>query len=178
MNWIRHETNLRNTPEITLLISRMGLEGYGRYLSVLETVAGCQAWGNECSASYPVEFWKKDLKASRKKLGRFVKVCEEIGLLYGAFHDKPLEMLEIYVPSLISNRSLRPCPTVWKVIRIRIFERDDFTCQYCGVRGVDLECDHVLPVSRGGSSDDDNLVTACKPCNRSKRAKTPAEWLP
>lgn len=66
---------------------------------------------------------------------------------------------------------------LWAEIRARIFARDDYTCRYCNARGGELECDHVVPFSRGGSDDDDNLVTACKPCNRSKRAKTPAEWL-
>jgi 5-methylcytosine-specific restriction endonuclease McrA len=71
----------------------------------------------------------------------------------------------------------RPSIQRWAEIRAGIFKRDDYTCQYCGARGGKLECDHVTPLSRGGSNDDGNLVTACKPCNRSKRAKTPEEWL-
>lgn len=65
----------------------------------------------------------------------------------------------------------------WAKLRKKVFERDDFTCQYCGARGKPLECDHVLPISRGGPNEIDNLVTACKPCNQSKRNKTPTEWL-
>jgi hypothetical protein len=65
----------------------------------------------------------------------------------------------------------------WAIIRARIFERDKFTCRYCGERGGRLECDHVVPHSKGGRDDDDNLVTACFPCNRSKRDKTVEEWL-
>jgi hypothetical protein len=64
----------------------------------------------------------------------------------------------------------------WKVIRERIFYRDKYTCQYCGAVNEPLQCDHVFPVSRGGSNDESNLVTACKPCNLSKHAKTPEEW--
>lgn len=70
----------------------------------------------------------------------------------------------------------RPCSHVWSVIRSRIFKRDDYTCQYCGERGKKLECDHVVPVSRGGAHSDDNLVTACFSCNRSKRDKLVSEW--
>ena len=70
----------------------------------------------------------------------------------------------------------RQSAEVWMVTRMRIFERDDFTCAYCGKRGVSLECDHVIPVSQGGSSNDDNLTTACRDCNRSKGAKTPEQW--
>lgn len=60
----------------------------------------------------------------------------------------------------------------WAAIRSRIFARDDYTCRYCSKRGGKLECDHVFPVSLGGGDEDDNLVTACKPCNRAKGART------
>ena len=70
----------------------------------------------------------------------------------------------------------RPSAEVWMQIRARIFERDNFTCRYCGARGVQLECDHVTPVSQGGSSESDNLVTACRDCNRRKGARTPEQW--
>lgn len=77
---------------------------------------------------------------------------------------------------LREDNSARPCPEVWKSIRKRIFERDNYTCTYCGERGGRLECDHIHPVARGGSNDDSNLTTACFSCNRSKRSKTVGEW--
>jgi hypothetical protein len=64
----------------------------------------------------------------------------------------------------------------WTEIRSQIFRRDDYTCRYCGTRGGRLECDHVIPVSRGGPTVESNLVTACFKCNRSKLAKTLDEW--
>ncbi len=70
----------------------------------------------------------------------------------------------------------RPAQSEWRIIRARIFARDDYTCTYCGARGGKLQCDHIAPVSRGGSNDDDNLTTACMPCNRAKWAKTPEQW--
>jgi hypothetical protein len=56
--------------------------------------------------------------------------------------------------------------------RIRIFRRDDYTCQYCGATGpmVPLHLDHVIPVSSGGGNNDRNLVTACQTCNLGKGA--------
>lgn len=48
-------------------------------------------------------------------------------------------------------------------------------CTYCGVPAEHL--DHVIPRSRGGTSNDDNLVPACARCNLAKGAKTPEEWL-
>ena len=70
----------------------------------------------------------------------------------------------------------RPSGGAWSVIREIIFARDDFTCGYCGQRGGRLECDHVVPVSRGGSNDDGNLITACFSCNRDKSNKLISEW--
>lgn len=64
----------------------------------------------------------------------------------------------------------------WQRLRSLVFERDNYTCSYCGQRGGKLECDHVHPVSRGGSHDEKNLTTSCKTCNQSKRDKTPEEW--
>lgn len=71
----------------------------------------------------------------------------------------------------------RPPAHEWRRLREAVFARDDYTCAYCGQRGGRLECDHVVPVSRGGSHDEDNLTTACFTCNRSKRDKLPEEWV-
>lgn len=64
----------------------------------------------------------------------------------------------------------------WRQIRSVIFTRDNFTCQYCGERGGRLECDHILPRSRGGTDEYKNLTTACFSCNRAKGTKTINEW--
>lgn len=54
--------------------------------------------------------------------------------------------------------------------RYCIMERDNFTCQYCGVtaREAKLEIDHMVPISKGGTNEFTNLVTACVACNRGK----------
>jgi hypothetical protein len=69
----------------------------------------------------------------------------------------------------------RPSAEVWKRLRADVFQRDGYRCTYCG-NGGRLECDHIVPVARGGSSDMDNLTTACRPCNRAKRDKLLSEW--
>ncbi len=55
-------------------------------------------------------------------------------------------------------------------LRMAVFKRDKFVCQYCGACGpnVELEIDHVLPVSRGGTDEISNLKTSCFNCNRGK----------
>lgn len=57
-----------------------------------------------------------------------------------------------------------------KRTRFEVFKRDNFTCFYCGrhVPDVILELDHIMPISRGGTNEIDNLVTSCADCNRGK----------
>jgi hypothetical protein len=55
-------------------------------------------------------------------------------------------------------------------LRFEVFKRDDFTCQYCGRKTpeVILELEHIIPLSKGGTDDLDNLTTSCFECNRGK----------
>ena len=52
-----------------------------------------------------------------------------------------------------------------KITRRAVFARDNWTCQYCGARS-NLTVDHVIPRSKGGSSNWENIVASCAPCNR------------
>ena len=60
-----------------------------------------------------------------------------------------------------------------KRIRFEIFKRDSFKCQYCGACAPEvlLQIDHIEPVSKGGSNDASNLITACAACNAGKTNK-------
>lgn len=79
------------------------------------------------------------------------------------------------IVEFITRENDRLPPAQWQAIRLKVFERDEFTCRYCGSKGP-LECDHVVPVSRGGGHELANLATACAPCNQSKGSKLLSEW--
>jgi 5-methylcytosine-specific restriction endonuclease McrA len=61
--------------------------------------------------------------------------------------------------------------------RANIYTRDKYTCQYCHkeFHSNDLTFDHIIPVSRGGRRNWENIITACVPCNRKKANRTPEE---
>ena len=65
----------------------------------------------------------------------------------------------------MSWRSDRVRPGNWGSIRRAVLERDWHECKACGVSGVPLEVDHVVPTFEGGSDDVDNLVTLCSDCH-------------
>lgn len=61
-------------------------------------------------------------------------------------------------------------------LREKIKGRDSYTCKYCSLSVRDeknllLEIDHVIPLSKGGITSEDNLQTLCWKCNRSKGSK-------
>jgi 5-methylcytosine-specific restriction endonuclease McrA len=61
-----------------------------------------------------------------------------------------------------------------KITRRAVFARDEWTCQYCGSRS-NLTVDHVVPRSKGGSSNWENIVASCAPCNRRKGNSLPRQ---
>lgn len=61
----------------------------------------------------------------------------------------------------------------WKRARRRLLARSS-VCVYCG--SLATEADHRIPVIRGGSDHESNLVPACRSCNRRKGSKSTAEW--
>ena len=65
----------------------------------------------------------------------------------------------------------------WQLLRLSVFQRDNYTCVYCGSTEKPLHCDHVVPYSKGGSNELDNLATSCPSCNMSKGNKTLEEWI-
>ena len=61
--------------------------------------------------------------------------------------------------------------------RLNVYARDESACQYCGRRRArsELNLDHVIPRSRGGSTSWENVVCSCVACNLRKGGRTPEE---
>lgn len=84
----------------------------------------------------------------------------------------------MHIPSVIRLTEYVHIPFERKSLsRKNILLRDHNTCQYCGrvFNPSDLTLDHVIPKSRGGSSNWDNLVACCKKCNNKKGSHMPDE---
>ena len=85
------------------------------------------------------------------------------------------ERQKVKIANKKHRRSLRKSLTKRK--KEQILKRDAYTCHYCGKMDGDATIDHLIPVTRGGSSKDSNLITACKGCNSDKGNKTHNEYL-
>jgi len=72
------------------------------------------------------------------------------------------------------DHAIDPAPALTNTA---LFARDRHLCLYCGShysRG-ELTRDHVLPVSRGGRDEWENVVCACLACNLKKSNRTPQQ---
>jgi len=100
------------------------------------------------------------------------------------------EVLEYYGSVTISSPRFEfPAPLVIRIpvlmkhwqttspTRRAVFIRDNFTCAYCGrvVKDSEATIDHVIPKSKGGKWEWENLVTCCSSCNQKKGDRTPQE---
>ena len=91
------------------------------------------------------------------------------GFIHSASNDFP-------VPSVIRLAYMVKRPRLArKLTRLEVFNRDRYTCQYCGKEIRQLTLDHVIPHYQGGQHTWENLVSACIPCNRRKAGRTPEQ---
>jgi 5-methylcytosine-specific restriction endonuclease McrA len=66
--------------------------------------------------------------------------------------------------------------THWKKIRAKVLAAGGYECVYCGANEK-LSVDHVIPISKGGTDEMENLVVACIKCNSKKNSKMPHLFL-
>ena len=66
---------------------------------------------------------------------------------------------------------------------LKILERDDYRCQYCGLDGrasfenaLAMRVDFVVPRARKGKKNPSNLVASCTPCNTIKGTRVYANF--
>jgi 5-methylcytosine-specific restriction endonuclease McrA len=106
-------------------------------------------------------------------------VCLVLADKADLLHDDGTELhaarMSVHTPIVIKLRYMVKVPYHRRTALSRraVFARDDYRCQYCG--GVADSIDHVVPRSRGGRHEWENVAAACRPCNLGKRDRTPDE---
>ena len=165
MKYFLHDCNSFNNPKILALFTKFGYEGIGLFYTTIERIGLHEK---------PI---KTVVLKSQLRVGRKLNECwafmESVDLIsscngetYSKFFDKNYN----------TNRIAYKSPSVWRIIVARIFLRDNYTCQYCGSLDK-IECDHIQPFSKGGEETDNNLITACRTCNRKKKDKPVSDFI-
>lgn len=58
-----------------------------------------------------------------------------------------------------------------------VYRRDNYTCQYCAKNDVPLTVDHIVLWEGMGASVEDNLISACKKCNKTRGNMQFLDWM-
>lgn len=69
--------------------------------------------------------------------------------------------------------------TEWKEIRLKVYKRDSYDCQVCGIKCTNvkkvtwkvIQCHHIIPWRDGGEDSMDNLITLCTRCHGKEENK-------
>jgi len=80
---------------------------------------------------------------------------------------------ETKVPAVIMLKDYVRSKSMVRFSKSNVYLRDMYKCQYCNtpVTRSAATMDHVQPVSKGGKTNFENIVTACGPCNTRKGNK-------
>jgi len=87
---------------------------------------------------------------------------------------RKISTLEVSMPLSLTTLSLVAAPVTLQE-GLKILERDQYRCQYCGLDGrasfenaLVMSVDFVVPRAHKGKKDASNLVACCRPCNMIK----------
>lgn len=64
-----------------------------------------------------------------------------------------------------------------QTISWNVFRRDNYTCQYCARNDIPLTVDHLVLWENMGESVENNLLSACKKCNKTRGNLGFDQWL-
>lgn len=96
----------------------------------------------------------------------FLKLIQDVKRTYGNNLPSSIEGRPVKLEIKTRYKKI-PIP---QELRWQIFERDNYTCQYCGSTEF-LAADHILAESKGGQTVLENMQTLCKTCNSKKGAR-------
>lgn len=182
MKWFQVDSDTPNDPRMRAVTRELGAEGMGALFLLWCYIAdhGGKPGRSVDSTGrpFPVEDLYEASKLDREKFDRLMVICVESGHFK---KDSWIKRKLVVIPAMESRADFysqrKASGSLAKLkygksgmTRLEIFERDAFTCEYCGrKRPISrLEVDHKVPLFRGGTDDPGNLTTSCRSCNRKK----------
>jgi hypothetical protein len=101
------------------------------------------------------------------------KICKGIA---NELEKAPQELIDFIecnnkeIEEILNNKVKFKRKKIRGKLRLKIMQRDHYKCQICGKTKDDtiLEIDHIIPVSKGGETREENLRVLCQECNASK----------
>lgn len=144
---------------------------YVKGMNFIDKTACCKACGEEHLAKNKNAYCHT-CKDVRKRIS---KIKERRRIAYKEARRRR-NAKDRYVKGSFKKRCIKYGVLYTQLNRPDVFNRDNWTCVYCGVKVVQSRqykpnqatIDHVIPLSKGGTHTIDNVVTSCQSCNSTK----------
>lgn len=131
-------------------------EGVSRLIEIIRSVC-------EENDMHPSEIRKSDIIGWRLEAA--------VGGLFGGNVSKPRKLASAGIPKPAStikkDEKKKARKALTNAVMEEVWLRDEGKCVECGAM-ENLEFDHMIPYSKGGNSEPENLRILCRPCNRSR----------
>lgn len=121
---------------------------------------------------------------SKAQIPTGIEIMSNKGTSFGIYSFKDITALLlaeifstddfVYIREIVSDAKIinkkKERGKMTRSLRYKVLKRDHFRCKICGNTSKDsiLEVDHIIPISKGGTSIESNLQTTCFDCNRGK----------
>lgn len=109
----------------------------------------------------------------KHRIAEIQKDSYELLMELGDSKENLLKICDEKIALFIDQRGLEPGrPSGWGAKRVKLIKEYPY-CTLCGARpgkdrDVELDIDHIVPTSKGGSDEESNLQVLCAQCNRAK----------
>ena len=102
------------------------------------------------------QWWCGDAKL---RIGCAFLQCKKRRKEKCCYHKRPPKKDRVLKPNIYNLRK-----------RFEVLKANNFKCSYCGISANEMriEVDHIIPRSKGGTNELNNLTTACWKCNEGK----------
>jgi 5-methylcytosine-specific restriction endonuclease McrA len=111
---------------------------------------------------------------------RYIRESDRIKARVLEYKKANPEKVKAAMKAGVANRRARERSAEGKAsgaIVLQLYDDQQGVCAFCSADlSLLFHVDHILPLKRGGSNNDDNLQLLCATCNQSKGAKTLDEY--
>lgn len=173
-------TKVKLYDENTGTVYHMG-EGFSVGEAMVDLFSKVSSYLSESSKLDTVEVRLRGMKRalednrySMKK--RDIQECKEyLQVVQDLFNQKTAEQERMLATLPVKRRfMMQQRKLLTDGMRYDVLKRDGFRCQLCGATakdGIKLHVDHIIPISKGGKTEMQNLRTLCERCNLGKGNK-------
>jgi 5-methylcytosine-specific restriction endonuclease McrA len=157
----RRRQGIKPLPPLEIMQLQKAIRKAGRLPSVAKLVADEQR-----------RYWLTNQEAKREALAESARIRWHFNYISNSD-------LRLYHREKSRRRKLQQKKqTAWKISVLQLrarFCKFHNACAYCGST-VQIQIEHVIPISKGGIHHINNIVPACKICNYSKAAHSVEQW--